>query len=182
MIAGTARGRRLVVPVGTSTRPTADRVREAMYSSLHSLLELAGARVLDLYAGSGALGLEALSRGAAEVTFVEDAREALAVLETNVAHVGLPGAQVVRTSVEAFLAGRAEPVYALAMLDPPYVTDVLPALHALRPWLTDDAIVVCERSTRTGTLDWPEGYEPVRPRRYGDTTLWYAASASVAAP
>lgn len=182
IVAGTARGRRLQVPEGTRTRPTSDRAREGLFSSLLSLLELDGARVLDLYAGSGALGLEALSRGAVSATLVEHDPDALAVLAANIDHLALPGAHLVRQSVERFLPVDPEPRYDLALLDPPYELDVVPALVLLRPWLTETAIVVAERATRAGELTWPTGYEPRRSRRYGEATLWYAASASVAGP
>jgi 16S rRNA (guanine966-N2)-methyltransferase len=177
VIAGSARGRRLTVPGGTTTRPTSDRAREGLFSSLQSLLDLDGARVLDLYAGSGALGLEALSRGAASATLVEDDPDALAVLRGNVAHLGLPAAYVVPQPVERFLAVDAEPRYDLALLDPPYELDVLPVLGLLHPWLSGDAVVAVERRTRGPELAWPDGYEPVRSRRYGEATLWYAYRA-----
>ena len=174
MIAGSARGRRIAVPDGTSTRPTSDRAREGLFSSLLSLVELEGARVLDLYAGSGALGLEALSRGALSATLVEDDPGAVAVLRENVDRVGLPGAHVVAVDVARFLPVDPEPRYDLALLDPPYDLDVVPVLELLRPWLVDDAVVAVERATRGPALAWPEGYEPVRERRYGAATLWYA--------
>jgi 16S rRNA (guanine966-N2)-methyltransferase len=173
IIAGTARGRRLAVPAGLGTRPTSDRAREGLFSSLLSLLDLDGARVLDLYAGSGALGLEALSRGAGTVTLVEDDPAALRALRANVAAVDLSGAHVVEDDVEAFLAFSPEPRYRLALLDPPYELDVGPSLEALLPWLPEDAVVAVERSTRDPELAWPEGYEPLRSRRYGAATLWY---------
>ena len=174
VISGTARGRRLAVPEGTATRPTSDRAREGLFSSLLSLLDLEEARVLDLYAGSGALGLEALSRGAASATLVEDDPAAVAVLHDNVAHLGLPGAHVVAVAVERWLAVDPEPRYDLALLDPPYELDVEPVLELLLPWLVDDAVSVVERPTRGPDLVWPEGLEPVRERRYGAATLWYA--------
>ena len=173
VISGTARGRRLAVPEGTATRPTSDRAREGLFSSLLSLLDLEEARVLDLYAGSGALGLEALSRGAASATLVEDDPAAVAVLHDNVAHLGLPGAHVVAVAVERWLAVDPEPRYDLALLDPPYELDVEPVLELLLPWLVDDAVAVVERPTRGPDLAWPEGLEPVRERRYGAATLWY---------
>ena len=178
VIAGDARGRRLQVPSGTTTRPTSDRAREGLFSSLQSLLDLDGARVLDLYAGSGALGLEAVSRGAASATLVESDPHAVAVLRANVAHLGMREAHVVAQPVERFLAVDAEPRYDLALLDPPYELDVVPALELLLPWLAADAVVAVERRTRGPELAWPDGYEPVRERRYGEATLWYALLAS----
>lgn len=174
VIAGTARGRRLQVLDGTTTRPTSDRAREGLFSSLQSLLELDGARVLDLYAGSGALGLEALSRGAASATLVESDPDAAVLLRRNAEHLGFRDAFVVGQPVEHFLPVDAEPRYDLALVDPPYELDVVPVLELLVPWLADDAVVVVERRTRDAPLAWPAAYEPVRDRRYGEATLWYA--------
>lgn len=174
VIAGSAKGRRLQVPAGRRTRPTADRAREGLFSSLLSLLDLDGARVLDLYAGSGALGLEAVSRGAASATEVENDPDAVAVLRANVALLGLPGVHVLAQPVEGFLAVDPEPRYDLALLDPPYEVDVLPVLVQLKPWLAEDAVVAVERGSRGPDLAWPEGYAEVRSRRYGAATLWYA--------
>ncbi len=174
VIAGEARGRRLQVPDGTTTRPTSDRAREGLFSSLQSLLDLEGARVLDLYAGSGALGLEAVSRGAGSATLVENDPEAVAVLRANVELLGFRSAYVVPQPVERFLAVDAEPRYDLALLDPPYAVDPVPVLELLAPWLAPEAVVAVERRTRGPELAWPGGYEPVRSRRYGEATLWYA--------
>ncbi|MBW3639343.1 MAG: 16S rRNA (guanine(966)-N(2))-methyltransferase RsmD [Actinobacteria bacterium] len=174
VIAGLAKGRRLRVPTGLATRPTADRAREGLFSTLLSLIDIEGVRALDLYAGSGALGLEALSRGAGSATFVEDDPEAVAVLRANVALLGLSGSCVVAEPVERFLAGAATDAYDLALLDPPYEVEVVPALTQLRPWLAADAVVAVERRTRGPELAWPAGYAPVRSRRYGEATLWYA--------
>jgi 16S rRNA (guanine966-N2)-methyltransferase len=174
VIAGSARGRRLAVPDGTSTRPTSDRAREGLFSSLLSLLDLEQSRVLDLYAGSGALGLEALSRGALSATLVEDDPQAVAVLRENVERLGLAGAHVLAVDVPRFLEVDPEPRYDLALLDPPYDLDVVPVLELLRPWLVEDGVVTVERGTRSPALAWPQGYEPVRERRYGAATLWYA--------
>ncbi len=180
IIAGQARGRRLVVPAGNGTRPTADRAREGLFSSLLSLTDLEDGGVLDLYAGSGALGLEALSRGAGSATLVEEDPTALRALRTNVETLGLPGAYVVDADVEDFMAVAPEPRYRphtgyrVALLDPPYDVDVVPVLEALHPWLADDAVVAVERRTRGPELAWPQSYEPVRSRRYGEATIWYA--------
>src|SRR4051794_623229 len=135
IIAGEARGRRLQVPVGDVTRPTSDRAREGLFSSLQSLGDVDGARVLDLYAGSGAVGLEALSRGALSATLVEDDPSALNAIRDNIAHTKLAGAHVVPMKVEQFLAAEPEPRYDVVFLDPPYDTDVAPVLQALVPWL-----------------------------------------------
>ncbi len=174
IIAGEARGRRLLVPDGTGTRPTSDRAREGLFSSLQSLLDVEGADVLDLYAGSGALGLEALSRGARTATLVEDDPAALSALHGNVATLGLPGADVVAARVEHHLAG-APRAYDIVLLDPPYEVDVDPVLAALLPWLADDAVVAVERRTRGPAPTWPEGVQAVRSRKYGEATLWYGS-------
>jgi len=182
VIAGRAKGRRLQVPSGLSTRPTADRAREGLFSSLLSLLEIEDARVLDLYAGSGALGLEAASRGAAGVTLVENDPDAVAVLRANVALLALPGTCVVAQPVERFLTVDPERRYDLALLDPPYELEVAPVLTVLHPWLVDDAVVAVERRTRGPELTWPPGYAPVRSRRYGEATLWYAIAVGGGGP
>jgi len=125
--------------------------------------------VLNLYAGSGALGLEALSRGAASATLVESDERALAVLRRNTETLGLP-AVVVGLEVERFLAGTPEP-YDLVLLDPPYELEI--DLAALVPWAAD--VVVVERRSRGPQLTWPAGLEAVRSRRYGEATLWYGS-------
>jgi 16S rRNA (guanine966-N2)-methyltransferase len=171
IIAGTARGRRLAVPPGTATRPTADRAREGLFSSLLSLVDLDGAAVLDLYAGSGAIGLEALSRGAGRATLVEQDARALAAIRANVQALGLP-ASVVDADVTRFLSGPAEP-FDVVVLDPPYEVDVDPVLAALVPWLATGAVVVAERRTRGPAPTAPAGLKDERSRRYGEATLWY---------
>jgi 16S rRNA (guanine966-N2)-methyltransferase len=187
IIAGTARGRRLAAPPGEATRPTSDRAREGLFSTLASLRgDLSGARVLDLYAGSGAVGLEALSRGAAHALLVESAAGVAALVRVNVRTAGLPGAELAVTRVERLVAapppGDPPDRYDVAFLDPPYaVTDdelrsVLAGLLA-HGWLTGDALVVVERATRGGDFDWPSGYAPQRSRRYGEGTLWYGRAA-----
>jgi len=171
IVAGTHGGRRLRVPTGSGTRPTADRAREGLFSSLQSLLDLDGASVLDLYAGSGALGLEALSRGAASATLVERDPAAVAVLRANVGELGLP-ATVEDADVVAFLRRPAVPVD-LVLLDPPYELDVDVPLALLGPWLAPGAVVVVERRTRGPAPVAPEALAPLRHRRYGEATLWY---------
>lgn len=184
VIAGTAGGRRLAVPPGTGTRPTSDRMREGLFSTWESLHGLDGARVLDLYAGSGAVGLESLSRGAEHALLVETDPKAAAAIRDNIRAVGLPGAE--------FRAGRAEQVaagapagdpYDVLFLDPPYAVghdDLREILLTLRSngWLTDDALVTVERSTRSGAFPWPDGFEPLRSRKYGEGTLWHGRAAS----
>ena len=169
IIAGSHRGRRLRVPPGTGTRPTSDRAREGLFSSLQSLADLEGAHVLDLYAGSGALGLEALSRGAAAATLVEDDPVALRVLRQNVAETGLP-ATVVDGDVGRFLAGAVTP-YRLVLADPPYAVEL--DLEAVVPWLAADGVLVVERASRGPDPGVPQRLEAVRSRRYGEATLWY---------
>jgi 16S rRNA (guanine966-N2)-methyltransferase len=171
LVGGTHGGRRLRAPAGSATRPTSDRAREGLFSSLQSLLDLDGARVLDLYAGSGALGLEALSRGAADAVLVERDARALAALRANVADLGMP-ARVVEADVEAFL-GRPAEQFDLVLLDPPYDVDVDPVLARLGPWLAEAAVVVVERGSRGGPPGVPEGWEALRDRRYGEAALWY---------
>jgi 16S rRNA (guanine966-N2)-methyltransferase len=170
IVAGAARGRPLVAPAGRDTRPTSDRAREGLFSTLATLVDLSGARVLDLYAGSGAVGLEALSRGAAHVVLVESDLKAANVIRRNVDAVGLPGARVVVDRVERFLAGDRS-AYDVVFLDPPYATadDIVGRVLAA----LDAEVVVVERSSRGGPPPWPEAFEPVRDRRYGDGTLWY---------
>ncbi|GAA3750318.1 16S rRNA (guanine966-N2)-methyltransferase [Spinactinospora alkalitolerans] len=186
IIAGAAGGRRLAVPDGRTTRPTSDRAREALFASvLSDLGPLTGLRALDLYAGSGAVGLEALSRGAAHVLLVEADRRAAGVIRRNIDGIGLPGAVLAADRVERVLArGPGADPYDLVVADPPYAmsgAEVAGVLEALRDrgWLAGDALVVIERASRTADLKWPEGYEPARVRRYGETALWYGHAASL---
>src|SRR5580698_7424083 len=181
VIAGQAGGRRLAVPPGTTTRPTSDRGREGLFASLLSELgTFDGRRVLDLYAGSGAIGLEALSRGAERVLLVESDVRAAAVIRANVKAVDLPGGTVAVDRVERLLARPSadnNDRFDLVIADPPYavteeaVTRVLTLLQA--GWLADDAMVVIERATRSGPVDWPPGFLPGKSRRYGEATFWY---------
>ncbi|MEV7381600.1 16S rRNA (guanine(966)-N(2))-methyltransferase RsmD [Streptomyces lydicus] len=188
VIAGTAGGRRLAVPPGNGTRPTSDRAREGMFSTWESLDgPLAGARVLDLYGGSGAVGLEALSRGAAHVLLVEADARAVRTIRDNVRAVGLPGVEVRAGKAEqtAVAAAPGEP-YDIVFLDPPYAVtdqDLCEILLTLRGqgWLAEQALVTVERSTRGGTFPWPAGFEPIKARRYGEGTLWYGRAASTSA-
>ena len=171
LIAGTHGGRRLQVPPGTTTRPTSDRAREGLFSSLQSLVDLDGATVLDLYAGSGALGLEAVSRGAASAVLVDDDPAAVRAMQTNVTDLGLR-ATVVDVDVARFLTGT--PVrFDVVLADPPYDEDVDPVLAGLAPWVADGGVLVLERRTRGPAPAVPEGFELARSRRYGEATLWY---------
>ena len=178
IVAGAAKGRRLAVP--SSARPTTDRVREAMFNVLAARLDFDGLRVLDLYAGSGALGLEALSRGAASVLFVESDRRAADVIERNIATVGLPGATVRRGTVTAVLAGAPQPVD-LVLADPPYDTPAVQVEAVLAGlsrdgWVRPGGLVVVERPASAPALSWPSGWTVWPPRRYGDTALEAAES------
>jgi len=161
------------MPKGQATRPTSDRVREGLFSSLGG--DLAGRAFLDLYAGSGAVGLEAASRGATTVVLVERDARAVATLRSNTAAVALPNIVVRAEPVARFLAEPVVTPFDVVFLDPPYadpVTEVL-ALLVERGWLTSDCVVVVERATRDGALQWPAGLALDRSRRYGDSTLWY---------
>ncbi|MCM2578761.1 16S rRNA (guanine(966)-N(2))-methyltransferase RsmD [Streptomyces meridianus] len=191
VIAGAAGGRRLAVPPGRSTRPTSDRAREGLFSTWTSLLgDLEGVRVLDLYAGSGAVGLEALSRGAAHVLLVEADGRAARTVRENIRALGLPGAEARTAKAEQVVASTPpEQPYEVVFLDPPYAVndaelcEILLTLRA-QGWLADDAVVTVERSTRGGGFGWPTGFEGLRSRRYGEGTLWYgrALPASASEP
>jgi 16S rRNA (guanine966-N2)-methyltransferase len=178
IVAGTHGGRRLAVPA-RGTRPTSERVREAVFSRLEHLGAGADARVLDLYAGSGALGLEALSRGASAAVLVESDAGAARVCRTNVRTLGLADrADVVQTAVERYLAratGPASAVADLVLADPPYALDGLDdVLAALVRVLAPGGTVVVERAARAAPLRWPDGLAPDDDRRYGETRVWTA--------
>jgi 16S rRNA (guanine966-N2)-methyltransferase len=185
VIAGRAGGRRLAVPPGTGTRPTSDRAREGLFSTWEALLgTLDGIRIADLYAGSGAVGLEALSRGAVHALLVEADGRAVRTIRDNVAALKLPGAEVRTGKAEQIVTGPApaDP-YDVIFLDPPYAVtddDLREILLTLRRggWLAEDCLVTVERSTRGGEFGWPEGFEALRARRYGEGTLWYGRAAS----
>jgi 16S rRNA (guanine966-N2)-methyltransferase len=181
LISGVAGGRRLRVPP-SGVRPTGDKARQALFHSLGSLLDLEGAAVLDLYAGSGALGLEALSRGAARAVLVESGPTVLPVLRANVATVGLPGATVVAGSVPTVVAGAPPARFDLVMADPPYATPVAEVhgvLTALAKggWLAPDAVLVVERSSREEPWEWPTPLLGIRDRRYGEARLRYGRAS-----
>ncbi len=183
VIGGAAGGRRLQTPPGDRTRPTSDRTREALFSSLESLLgSWSGVRLLDLYAGSGAVAIEALSRGAARAVCVERDRRAAGVIRRNGQDLGLTP-QVHSRAVSSYLAGEPE-TFEVVFLDPPY--DLAPEaverdLGALvAGWLAPEALVVVERSARRAAVGWPEPLHALRERRYGETVLAYARFGSVA--
>lgn len=174
IVAGAAGGRRLVVP--SSARPTTDRVREALFNVLAARLDFDGIHVLDLYAGSGALGLEALSRGAGSALLVDSDRRAAEVITRNIATIGLPGATVRRGAVSAVLgAGTSEPVD-LVLADPPYdvpAAQIQAVITALvdGAWVKPGSVVVTERPFSAPEVVWPSGWAPWPARRYGDTRL-----------
>ncbi|MEU4543906.1 16S rRNA (guanine(966)-N(2))-methyltransferase RsmD [Nonomuraea dietziae] len=181
IIAGSAGGRRLAVPQGRTTRPTSDRAREGIFLTLDSLQGLGGARVIDLYAGSGAVGLEAVSRGAAHALLVESDPRAVKTIKANIRELGFGEATVVADRVERLLARQGEP-YDIVFADPPYAVtdeDVTRMLELLRDngWLTPDALVAVERESRGKDLVWPPGYEEERVRRYGEASVWYGRAA-----
>ena len=174
VISGSARGRKLVAPEGSTTRPTPDRVREATFNALGSLGVVQEAAVLDLFAGSGAMGIEALSRGAARATFVDDDMAARRAIEANLATCGLTeAAEVVATPAERYLAGTGQQRrWDLALLDPPYDYDGWTELLLELPAST--AVLEAPRA-----IDPPFGWEVVRAKRYGRTHVVIAQRISV---
>jgi 16S rRNA (guanine966-N2)-methyltransferase len=183
IIGGRAGGRRIVTPRGVSTRPTSDRVREALFASIESWCgSLAGLRFLDLYAGSGAVGLEAWSRGAGVVTLVEQDRRTAALIGANARELGFSRAEVVAGPVGRTLGRPPVAPYDVAFLDPPYAQadDAVAAdLESLvaHQWLVPGAMVVVERGSRTAEPAWPSGLAESREKRYGETVLWYVHAA-----
>ena len=179
IVAGDAGGRRLVVPKGDLTRPTSDRVREGLFNALDARGLIPGAMVLDLYCGSGALGLEAASRGAASVVMVDASREAVDAARVNVGALGFPRVAVVLSTVQRYLDRRASVASSLVFADPPYlmgqdeVTEMLTALTS-RGWLQPEATVLVERSSRSLEPQWPAGLVRQAVRRYGETSIWQA--------
>lgn len=186
IVAGAARGRRLAVPSGTRTRPTSDRTREAVFGRLDAWGAVADAEVLDLYCGSGALGLEALSRGAAGAVGVDADRQAARAAADNARTLDLP-LHVVHDTVQRWLGLRGGPTagaghpprgpFDLVLLDPPYdvpAHELDAVLAALVPLCADEAVVVVERAARGGGPTWPAGLRALSPRTYGETTVWFA--------
>ncbi len=171
VVAGVAGGRRLATPAGRSVRPTSDRVREAMFNALTSLGAIEGARVVDLFAGSGALGVEALSRGATDATFVDHDPEALAVVRANLVATGLEAsARLVRSDVHRFLAA-APGRFDLALADPPYRFDDRAWSELLGALDAELAVLESDRSIDTGPR-----WDPLRVKRYGATVVTLARS------
>ncbi|MHC1560436.1 16S rRNA (guanine(966)-N(2))-methyltransferase RsmD [Actinomycetospora sp. C-140] len=175
IIGGAAGGRTIAVPP-TGTRPTSDRVREAVFSALEARGAIEDAEVLDLFAGSGALGIEALSRGASTAILVERDPRACGVIQSNIGVAGVHGAMVRRSAVEAFLKKTPGPVD-LVFVDPPYGDPVDDVLARLPRWLRSGGVVVLERDTRSPAPVWPDGLEPEEPRTYGETTVYLATAA-----
>ena len=179
IVAGSAKGRTLAVPK-SGTRPTSEHVREALFSRLDHMNVLEGATVLDLFAGTGALGLEALSRGAARATLVEKASAAARVASANVRATGLP-ARVVTADVRAYLGARSGEALTgendLVFIDPPYDIpegDMTTVLSALAPWVGPDSLIVVERSTRAPAPTWPPFLVLEDTRAWGETVAYFA--------
>jgi 16S rRNA (guanine966-N2)-methyltransferase len=183
IIGGRVGGRRITTPRGVNTRPTSDRVREALFSAIESWCgSLSGLRFLDLYAGSGAVGLEAWSRGAGVVTLVEQDRRTASLITSNARELGFNRADVVTGPVSGTLARAPSAPYDVVFIDPPYAypeDDVIADLSALRDqdWLVPGAMVVVERGSRGGELHWPGGFSGSREKKYGETVLWYLHAA-----
>jgi 16S rRNA (guanine966-N2)-methyltransferase len=176
IVGGSAGGRRIVVPAGRGTRPTSERTREALFSTLEAIHHTLTARpFLDLFAGSGAVGLEAASRGASPVTLVESNSAALRALRGNIATLALPDVEVRAEPVERVLAQPAAIAYDVVFVDPPYAVPVEPVLQLLvsNGWVATDSTVLVERATKSSPPGWPVGWTADRSRRYGDSTLWY---------
>jgi 16S rRNA (guanine966-N2)-methyltransferase len=174
VVGGRLGGRRLRAVPGRDTRPTSDRVKEALFGVLGDRVE--GARVLDLFAGTGALAIEALSRGAASAVLVEQATPAVTVIRANLDALGLAGvATVRRTRAETYLRTQRDGPFDLVLLDPPYAAPVGLVAGLLgrlaRTALAPGAVVVVEAAARAEAPPWPPGLTPERPRRYGDTAL-----------
>lgn len=175
IVAGTVGGRRIDVPP-KGTRPTSEKVREAVFNALESLIELDGARVLDLYGGSGALGLEALSRGAGHVTFVESDKRAAGVLRRNATSLGFRDLRVEQAKAEVLVSAPASEPFDVVLADPPYdlsgevLQRVLDGLGA-GGWTAPGSFVIVERAVRGGEPDWTPPLHEFRVKRYGGTAV-----------
>jgi len=184
IVAGSLGGRRIDTPPGDSTRPTSDRVREGLFSRVESLLGgLSDAGVLDLYAGSGAVGLEALSRGAARAVLVESDRRAATVIRRNAEALGVAGnVEVLGRRAERVCAESPRVLADLLFADPPYAADATGVRTTLAAalaggWCAPRALLVVERPTRAESWSFPDDVDDVGARRYGETTLWYGQRA-----
>lgn len=179
VIAGTAKGRRLIVP-DSGTRPTSDRIRESIFARLDSWNAVAGARVLDLFAGSGALGIESLSRGALHATLVDSSAMATRVIRQNLTSTGLyDRASATKQKALSFLQSspKSDP-FELVFIDPPYAmsnAELFDHLELLVRMVTDDATVVIERDGRSPEPRVPDEWEILSHRKWGDTAAWFAA-------
>lgn len=180
IVGGSLGGRRLRTPAGERTRPTSDRVREGLFNTLASLTDLTGARFADLYAGSGAVGLEACSRGAGHVLLIESDPRAARTAQSNIAALGAHHAvRLVTGDVAAVLRQPpADGPYGIVFADPPYALADGALVTMQRDlldggWLAPGGVLVVERATRSGQFPWVEPVTGVRTRRYGETTLWY---------
>jgi 16S rRNA (guanine966-N2)-methyltransferase len=186
IIGGSVGGRRIEAPKGHHTRPTTDRVREALFSAVESWCgSLSGLRFLDLYAGSGAVGLEAWSRGAGVVTMVESDRRTARLITDNARGLGFGKPDVVCAPVPSALSLPPTAPYDVVYADPPYPLEDQAVgqdldLLCSNGWLVPGAMVVVERSARSAAPTWPNGFTDVRQRRYGDTALWYGHAPSTA--
>jgi 16S rRNA (guanine966-N2)-methyltransferase len=184
IIGGTAGGRRLKTPAGDATRPTSDRVREALFSALESQLgSLAGLRFLDLYAGSGAVGLEAMSRGVGVLTSVESDRRTARMVQDNATTLGFRKVEVVAQPVARVLAQHARAPYDVVFADPPYPLDNAELEQTLAllvdyGWVAPGSVLVVERSARSVEPAWPPGLVRERTKDYGETVLWYVRAGS----
>ncbi|WP_322755594.1 16S rRNA (guanine(966)-N(2))-methyltransferase RsmD [Frankia sp. Cas3] len=182
IIGGVARGRPIRVPPGERTRPTSDRAREGLFNTLASIVELRGARFADLYAGSGAVGFEALSRGACHALLVDQSQVAVRTLRANAATLGLVGAEIVCQPVQRVVEATPGHAFDVVFLDPPYnlsdvaLTTVLTRLHS-HSWLYPEGLCVVERSRRSEPPGWPDGMVTVRNRTYGEGVLWYGSGS-----
>ena len=187
IIAGQAKGRRLLVPT-TGTRPTSDRVRESLFNTLTSEFmaddrDWSSISALDLYAGSGALGIEAASRGAQPVVLVEKARPAAEAIRKNIELIGLPGVQLISAGVADLLNRTASSSFTLVFADPPYdvpASSINALLGGLvqAGWIAVDARVVVERPSSDSASPLPSTWIDFSQRRYGDTTLWYGRATN----
>ncbi len=178
IIFGAAGGRTLTVPA-TGTRPTADRVREAVFSRFEALTTIAGARFLDLYAGCGAIGLEAASREASRVDLVDNSEKAVRVITKNTALVSpaVPNCsiRVHRSSVAGYVGASSE-TWDAVFIDPPYDLDnaaLVTTMALLFPRLSPDAVVAVERASRDPEPEWPRGYGILAPKDYGETRVYW---------
>lgn len=166
IITGSARGRRLVTPEGLDVRPTPEKVKEALFSALQ--FDIEGRRILDLFAGSGQLGLEALSRGARSATFVDSSPASIKAIEKNITTSGLEEKAQVRKMDYASFCASSRDVFDIAFLDPPYREGILlPAIKAVLPLMSEFATVICEHPTDVKLLEDIGGFAVSKSYRYG---------------